>query len=152
MTRDPHQVLLGLALDQATEDWMVPHLSRCYRLWQHANREWFGGQLSTPLIRIELPHRGLERQTFADIGPTDQAGASLEVRIHPELVRGRDPDWHRPADRDLLHEMCHAHQLEALGWPWDPDLDWHGRTFVRKLVEVELAYALDLTIARRITR
>jgi hypothetical protein len=145
--------IIERALNQATERWMLGHLERAFWLWDHANRAWFDGSLSTPFIEIALPQRATNRagHAYADIGPDDEHGVRLAVRLHPELLRSRDPDWHRPADRDVLHEQVHGWQVEALGWPWEPDLDWHGRTFRSKLAEVERAYALDLTVTRRST-
>jgi hypothetical protein len=104
-----------------------------------------------PFIEIATPRPADTRagHAFADIGPGDDYGARLAVRIHPELLRGQDPDWSRALDSHLLHEETHAWQVEVPGWPWDPDNDWHGRTFQSKLAEVERAYSLDLTVMRR---
>lgn len=145
--------IIERALDQAAEDWMVPHLERCYWLWQHLSQQCYEGALSTPFIQIALPARAStgNGHAWADIGPGDQYGTRLALRLHPELLRGRDPDWFRPADSDVIHEQCHGWQHEILGWDWDPDLNWHGRIFRSKLAEVERAYSLDLTVTRRST-
>jgi hypothetical protein len=145
--------IIDLALDQAAEPWMLGHLERAYWLWDRVNVRSFAGQLSTPLIEIAMPHKTTTRagHAFADIGPGDDYGVRLAVRIHPELLRGQDPDWSRAVDNHLLHEATHAHQVEDLGWPWDPDLDWHGRTFRSKLNQVEQDYDLDLAVTRRNT-
>jgi hypothetical protein len=140
---DPTQAIVERALDQAAEGWMVGHIDRAYWLWDHLNWRCFDGRLSTPLIRLQLPHRGVERHAFADIGPTDEAGASLAVRIHPELVRGTSPRYSHTLDSYLLHEMVHAWQVEVLGWPWGPDLDWHGPGFRLKEAETTRAWSLD---------
>lgn len=149
----PTQAIVERALDQAAEGWMVGHVDRGYWLWNHANHAWFGGQLSTPFIEIAMPRPSDNRagHAFADISPGDGHGVSLLVRVHPLLLRGQDPDWSRAVDSYLLHEMVHGWQVEALGWDWDPDNDWHGRTFQSKLAEVERGYALDLTVTRRNT-
>ena len=135
--------IIDRALDEAAEPWMAPHLLRGYHVWSHLNWRCFDDQLSTPLIRIELPHRGVERHAYADIGPADDADASLAVRIHPELLRGTSPNYSRVIDSYLLHEMVHAWQVEVLGWPWETDLDWHGARFRVKEAEVTRAWSLD---------
>jgi hypothetical protein len=140
----------GWALDQA-DPWMHPHLERLYWLWDCANSRWFDGQLSTPLIEVALPSANSRgSHAWADIGPTTEHGATLAVRIHPGMLRDRDPDWHRPADRDLLHEATHGWQVEVLGWDWDEGNDWHGATFLAQLAEVQRAYDLDRTMLPRL--
>src|SRR5512133_3474379 len=123
--------IIERALDEAAEGWMLGHLERAYWLWDHANRAWFDGTLSTPFIEIARPRQADARpgDAFADIGPGDDHGVRLAVRIHPELLRRTDPDYGRILDSYLLHEQVHAWQVEDLRWPWDPDNDWHGRTF-----------------------
>jgi hypothetical protein len=145
--------VMDRALDRAAEPWMHRHLERCYWLWEHGNQTWFDGLLSVPFIELAVPREADSRpgHAFADIGPGDEHGTRLVVRIHPELLRGQDPDWSRAVDSYLLHEAVHADQVEVLGWPWDPDNDWHGRAFQSKLAEVERAHALDLTVTRRST-
>jgi hypothetical protein len=146
--------IIERALGLAAERWMLRHLDRAYWLWDRVNERSFSGMLSTPFIEIDLPSRGIERpdlHAWADIGAGDQHGVRLRVRLHRELLRGTDPDYARTLDSYLLHEMVHAWQVEALGWDWDLDNDWHGRTFRSKLAEVERAYDLDLEVTRRIT-
>jgi len=145
--------IIDLALDQAAERWMLGHLERAYWLWDRINQWSFAGLLSTPFIEIATPRPADNRagHAFADIGPGDDYGGRLLVRVHPLLLRGRDPDWSRAVDTYLLHEGVHAHQVEVLGWPWDPDLDWHGRTFRSTLNQVERDYDLDLAVTRRNT-
>lgn len=135
--------IIERALDQAAEGWMVGHIDRAYWLWDRLNWRCFDDLLSMPLIRIELPHRGVERHAYADIAPTDEAGARLVVRIHPELLRGTSPNYGRVLDSYLLHEQVHAWQVEVLGWPWEADLDWHGARFRAKQAEVTHAWSLD---------
>jgi hypothetical protein len=150
---DSTQAIVERALDHAAQGWMVAHVERAYWLWGHANRACFGCALSTPFIEIATPRPTDNRagHAFADIGPGEDYGVRLAVRIHPELLRGTDPDYARTLDSYLLHEQVHGWQLDALGWDWDPDNDWHGRTFQSKLAEVERAYSLDLTVTRRST-
>jgi hypothetical protein len=150
---DPTQAIVERALDQAAEGWMVGHLERAYWLWDRINERSFAGLRSIPLIEIATPRPADNRagHAFADIGPADH-GVRLVLRVHPELLRGHDPDWSRAVDGYLLHEATHAWQVEALGWPWDPDLDWHGRIFRSKLNQVEQDYDLDLAVTRRNTR
>jgi hypothetical protein len=132
---------------------MVGHLERAYWLWDRVNDRSFAGQLSTPWIEIAVPRPADNRagHAFADIGHGDDHGVSLLVRVHPLLLRGHDPDWSRAVDSYLLHEATHGWQVEALGWDWDPDNDWHGRTFQTKLAEVQRDYDLDLAVTRRNT-
>jgi hypothetical protein len=134
------------ALDQAAEPWMRGHIDRAYWLWQRVNERCFAGQLSTPFIEIALPRLRLarpDRHAWADIGPGNEHGTRLEVRLNPELLRGSDPNYSRVLDDYLLHEQVHAWQVETLGWPWQADLDWHGRTFRAKQAEVDYAWSLD---------
>jgi hypothetical protein len=148
---DPTQAIVERALDQAAEPWMHGHIERAFWLWAYSNEAWFDGTLSIPFIEIARPRQADNRpgDAFADLGPGGDHGVRLAVRIHPELLRGWHADASRALDGYLLHEQVHAWQVEALGWPWDPDNDWHGRTFQSKLAEVERAYSLDLTISRR---
>jgi hypothetical protein len=145
--------IIDLALDQAAEGWMMPHLRRLYWLWDRVNDRSFAGQLSVPFIELAMPREADNRpgHAWADITAGHDYGVSLLVRIHPELARGHDADWQRPVDSHLLHEATHGWQVEVLGWPWDPDNDWHGRTFRSKLNQVERDYDLDLAVTRRNT-
>jgi hypothetical protein len=120
------------------------------RRLDYANQQCYAGRLSTPLIQIALPRLADNRagHAWADVGPTDQHGARLEVRIHPELLRWTFPNHHRPADPNVLHEQAHAWQVEILGWDWDPANDWHGPAFRLRLAEVDREVGLYLPLLR----